>query len=62
MSHGTDDTVIPIESARRSLQLLRAEGYAPQYREYGMGHEIMAEVLDDLKAWLHEVLPPLGSS
>lgn len=62
MSHGTDDTVIPIESARRSVQLLRVEGYAPQYREYEMGHEIRAEVLDDLKAWLHEVLPPLGSS
>ena len=62
MSHGTEDTVIPIESARRSLQLLQGEGYAPQCREYDIGHEISAEVLDDLTPWLHGLLPPLGSS
>ena len=62
MSHGTEDAVIPIESARRSLNLLQGEGYSPQYREYGMGHEIQAEVLDDLTPWLHRVLPPAESA
>lgn len=62
MSHGTEDGVIPIDSARRSLNLLQGEGYSPQYREYGMGHEIQAEVLDDLTPWLRRVLPPAESA
>ena len=61
MSHGTEDTVIPIESARRSLQLLQGEGYAPQYSEHDMGHEIREGVLEDLTPWLHRVLPPLAN-
>ena len=61
MSHGREDMVIPVEGARRSLRFLRGEGYAPEYREYDMGHEISAEVLGDLTPWLRRVLPPAGS-
>ncbi len=58
ISHGTEDAVIPVEGARRSLRFLQDEGYAPRYREYDMGHEISAEALDDLAPWLRRVLPP----
>ena len=61
ISHGKEDAVIPVEAARLSLRFLKGEGYAPEYREYEMGHEINAAVLNDLTAWLHRVLPPGGS-
>ncbi len=58
ISHGTQDTMIPVEDGRRARSLLTARGYAPEYREYEMGHEISAEVLADFREWLHRVLPP----
>jgi phospholipase/carboxylesterase len=60
VAHGTMDTLLPIEDGRRSLEFLTTEGYKATYREYPMGHEITPSVLDDLTAWLHEVLPPPG--
>ena len=62
VSHGTSDTMIPVEDARDSLRLLEGEGYKPDYREYSMGHEINQDVLDDLAPWLRRVLPPVRSS
>jgi len=60
VAHGTQDTLLSIEDGRRSLEFLTAEGYKPAYKEYPMGHEVTPSVLDDLTAWLHEVLPPPG--
>lgn len=57
MSHGTQDTMIPVEEGRESYRLLRAWGYAPEYREYEMGHQIMQEVIDDLAGWFNSVTP-----
>lgn len=58
VSHGRQDTIISIEDARVAKQFLDHEGYTPEYREYDMGHEISAEVLEDLTRWLRNVLPP----
>ena len=59
IAHGAEDPVSPVERARKAREFLEAEGYSPQYKEYGMGHEITPEVMNDLVPWIHEVLPPL---
>ena len=60
VAHGTADMVIEVQMARDTRDFLKAEGYAPVYREYPMAHEISSQALDDLSAWIHEVLPPSG--
>lgn len=59
--HGTQDAVIDIADGRRSREFLESAGYAPQYHEYEMGHEINQDVLADLVSWLHDLMPPLRS-
>jgi phospholipase/carboxylesterase len=61
VSHGRYDTVIDIETGRSIKAFLEEAGYAPQYKEYDMGHEIPAPVVRDLTPWLHETLPPKGA-
>ena len=58
ISHGTRDTIIPLEDARESKRFLESEGYRPQYTEYDMAHEISQDVMSDLVPWIHRVLPP----
>ena len=53
ISHGTADTVVPLENARESRLFLENEGYRTLYYEYAMAHEIRPEVLSDLKNWLN---------
>ena len=48
VAHGTEDTLIPLEEARRSRRFLMDQGYTLEYREYLMGHEITQEVVLDL--------------
>ncbi len=57
-SHGTADAMIPITTARRSIEFLRSHGYDPDFREYAMAHEVSLEVISDLAAWLHGVVEP----
>lgn len=59
VAHGAGDTLVSVDEARAFRRSLVEEGYAPEYREYEMGHEITQEVLRDLVAWLQRVLPPL---
>ena len=56
MAHGTADSMISVDDARRTVQFLRDEGYRPDYKEYAMGHEISQGVLDDLAIWVQEVM------
>ena len=58
VAHGTSDMMISVNDARRSREFLESEGYAPEYHEYVMGHEINQAVIDDLVVWLGNVLPP----
>ena len=56
MAHGTEDSVIPIELARRSRERLAALGYAVQWREYPMPHSVCMEEIADISRWLQQVL------
>ena len=62
ISHGTLDTLIPLEAGRGSSRFLEANGYGPELHEYEMAHQITADVLADLAAWLKRELPPAGEA
>lgn len=50
--YGTYDNVIPIAFARESLEYLMTTGAALQAHEYPIAHEMPAESLRDVNAWL----------
>lgn len=54
LQHGTADPMIPVERARESRQRLTRLGVDLSYREYDMQHEVRAESLRDLVAWMDE--------
>lgn len=56
--HGTEDRVLGILGARRSIARLRRLGWDAELREHeGVGHELSAAMLGDLEARLAELLP-----
>jgi phospholipase/carboxylesterase len=60
IQHGTEDSMIEVERARHSVEIVRQAGLPLTYREYQMGHEIRPKSLSDLSAWLEEnVLSPV---
>ena len=50
--HGVADTVLPIHNGRASRAILAALPVAVTYHEYPMAHEISAQSLADVTAWL----------
>jgi phospholipase/carboxylesterase len=50
--HGTMDQVLPIQNGRASRDLLQRLPVELTYREYPMGHEVSAQSLADVVAWL----------
>jgi phospholipase/carboxylesterase len=61
VQHGRADEMIEITRARASVEALRALNVPLTFREYDCGHEITAEVLQDLSNFLTEkVLDPIA--
>jgi phospholipase/carboxylesterase len=58
LAHGTHDNVVPIDAGRYTRLFLDELGYPVTYNEYPMSHEISQPELNDLAAWLHNVMPP----
>jgi phospholipase/carboxylesterase len=57
ITHGTQDTVIPVNWARKTRDLLAAKSNADVvYKEYPMGHQISDASLADVTEWLAEKL------
>ena len=52
--HGTSDDLIPVERGRESVETLRRLRVPVTFREFDMGHEIHADSLADLSAWLED--------
>lgn len=52
--HGTEDSMLPVERARESRELLRPLGVTITYREFAMAHEIRPEALRLIDRWLSD--------
>jgi phospholipase/carboxylesterase len=50
--HGAADTVLPIQNGRASRAILATLPVALTYQEYAMAHEVSAQSLADVAAWL----------
>jgi phospholipase/carboxylesterase len=60
MCHGRDDPVLPMTLGVMSRDWLRALGYAVEWKEYRMQHQVCMEEVADISAWLQARLtaPP----
>ncbi|HLO16717.1 MAG TPA: alpha/beta fold hydrolase [Anaerolineales bacterium] len=56
LTHGLQDTMIPVDWGRRSRDLLQKLGVDPTYYELQMGHEVSTESLSVIATWLTEQL------
>jgi phospholipase/carboxylesterase len=56
LTHGIQDSVLPVEWARRSRDVLTALGADLEYHEFGMGHEVTGSSLQVIAAWLERQL------
>jgi phospholipase/carboxylesterase len=56
MCHGRFDPLLPVQLGQLSRDALRALGYEVQWHEYPMQHQVCAEEIADVAAWLGGVL------
>jgi phospholipase/carboxylesterase len=63
MCHGRDDPVLPMSLGVMSRDWLRALGYPVTWKDYRMQHQVSAEEIADISAWLQARLGavPLGA-
>jgi len=52
MCHGRHDTMLTIQVGRHSRDLLMRAGYAVQWQEYDMAHEVCSAEIADIGQWL----------
>tara|TARA_R110002049_G_scaffold70521_22_gene182180 strand:+ start:2823 stop:3497 length:675 start_codon:yes stop_codon:yes gene_type:complete len=58
MCHGQQDAVLPMSLGKSSLAVLQAAGYAVEWRDYPMGHEVCLQEIQDISSYLQTVLSP----
>ena len=51
--HGTQDPIVPYTVGKLSYNLLKSKGYAPEWKEYPMQHQVCPPQIADIAAWLH---------
>ncbi len=56
LTHGIHDPMLPVDWARRSRDTLQKLGADVEYYEFNMGHNVTAESLDVIAAWLEKQL------
>lgn len=52
MAHGTDDNVINPDTCLISVNTLRSLGYAVEWHEYPMAHNVCQEEIDDIREFI----------
>lgn len=52
MAHGSFDPVVPYSGGKRSRDALTRAGFEVQWQAYPMAHQVCAEQIADLRAWL----------
>ena len=61
-AHGTADPMVDISLGRRSRDHLLKAGYAVEWREYPMAHQICGDELADIGRWLSALLAPAAGA
>jgi phospholipase/carboxylesterase len=56
MCHGRHDPMLPLQLGAWSRDVMQRDGYAVDWREYPMAHQVCAEEIADIGAWLGERL------
>ena len=56
MCHGTFDPVLPYALGENSCEILRSAGYAVDWRQYPMQHQVCADEIAAIGTWLRETL------
>ncbi len=56
MCHGQQDSVLPMALGKSSLANLQSAGYAVEWREYPMAHEVCMEEIQEISRWFQTVL------
>ncbi len=56
MTHGTEDTVIPLIYSQISRKALEDAGYRVEWRSYAMPHTLCAQEIHDMGEWLRRIL------
>jgi len=54
--HGIQDTMLPVDWARRSRDTLQNLEAEVEYHEFNMGHQVTAESLNVISSWLEKQL------
>lgn len=57
MAHGVFDDVISLDMCKTSLKVLQDHHYSVSWHEYNMAHAVCVEEINDIKAFLQQVLP-----
>ncbi|KPJ87579.1 MAG: carboxylesterase [Gammaproteobacteria bacterium SG8_11] len=58
MAHGEYDQTIPMQAGVESKELLGQLGYTVSWHSYPMEHSVCGEEVEDIGAWLSQVLQP----
>ena len=56
LTHGEQDTMIPVEWGRASRDRLQTLGVDLEYHEFQMGHGVSMESLDVINQWMEKQL------
>ncbi|MEH6550758.1 MAG: carboxylesterase [Pseudomonadales bacterium] len=54
--HGSQDAMVPEQMGQHALEVLQLLGHTAEYKSYPMGHEVCAQQIQDISAWLQKVL------
>jgi len=57
VQHGTQDPIVPVALGQHAYEALKAKGYAVQYEDFAMQHQVIPEQIARIKAWLAARLP-----
>ena len=61
LCHGSADPMVPETLGRKTEAALQGLGFAPAYHSYPMPHAVCPEEIQDIAAWLRQVLAPSAS-
>lgn len=61
-AHGRYDDVVPHAAGRRAFETFSRPGRDVRFLDYPMGHEVCAEQVTAIGAWLRSVIPPVPAA